>query len=240
MNALIPLTLVAGAAVGAHFMKDGAPSWCPLACSDSAASSLVLEGDDVKGDDKKPVKYEVGSTIEETLALKDIDGKTHTMKDLRGKVVFIHFHSMHCPFMTPATPKIKQFQKDYAEKAVVVLAINANQAEIGEAPKETSFAAPYEELKEYVKENEVRYPICVDHGNKLSERFQARTTPHCYVIDAKGVLRYAGALDDDPKGEKGADAKNYVRLAVDSLLEGKDVETATTKPYGCSIKTGKK
>ena len=71
-----------------------------------------------------------------------------------------------------------------------------------------------------------------DHGNKVSGLFQARTTPHCFVIDQKGVLRYAGALDDDPGEKKGETAVVYVRDAADALLAGKDVAVKETKPYG--------
>ena len=62
--------------------------------------------------------------------------------------------------------------------------------------------------------------------------FRARTTPHCYVIDQKGVLRYEGALDNDPRGRKGEDATMYVRDAIDAALAGKKYAKSSTKPYG--------
>ena len=70
-----------------------------------------------------------------------------------------------------------------------------------------------------------------DNGAKVADRFDARTTPHCFVIDAKGVIQYAGAFDDDPRGRK-ENPVNYVGEAVDALLDGKKVETTKTRPYG--------
>ena len=65
--------------------------------------------------------------------------------------------------------------------------------------------------------------------------FQAKTTPHMFIIDASQKLAYAGALDDDPRGNK-TDKVNFVANALDELLAGKAVSTATTQPYGCSVK----
>lgn len=195
-----------------------------------AAAGLRLD-DEKGGDDKKPKPLAVGSVVDEKLTLKDIEGNTHVMKDLRGKVIFVHFHSMKCPYMGPAEPKIIQMVKDYAKKDVVFIGINANQAELGPKPEKSMAGASYEKLKKHVKDNEVNFPIVPDHGAKLADMFGGRTTPHCYVIDAKGVVQYIGALDDDPRGKKEKPV-NYVSKAIDTLLEGKKVETATTKPYG--------
>jgi hypothetical protein len=73
----------------------------------------------------------------------------------------------------------------------------------------------------------------IDGDGAVGHMYGAKTTPHCYVIDAKGVLAYNGAIDD--KG-----STNYVVEAVKALKDGKAVSPSTTKPYGCSVKYGKK
>jgi hypothetical protein len=83
-----------------------------------------------------------------------------------------------------------------------------------------------------VKKAGVNFLVTVDPGNKITDLLGGQSTPHCFVIDREGVLRYAGALDDDPRGTKGAGAVSYVREAIDALLAGKAVATPTTKPYG--------
>ena len=74
--------------------------------------------------------------------------------------------------------------------------------------------------------------MTVDPGNKVTDVLGGLSTPHCFVIDRDGVLRYSGALDNDPRGTKGASAVSYVRDALDSVLAGKPVATPTNEPYG--------
>jgi len=178
--------------------------------------------------------YKVGDTVEADIVLKDIDGKEIKLKDLRGKVVFIHFWSMNCPYEKVADPKVDALTKKWAGKDVVVLAIDANSTEIGEAPPADLKA--YDTIREHLKKKEISMRVFADYGNKVADMFNAQSTPHCFVINQKGVLVYAGGLDDDPKGDKGEEAKQYVRDAVEQTLAGEAVKVTTSKHYGCSIK----
>jgi hypothetical protein len=110
---------------------------------------------------------------------------------------------------------------------MVEIAINANQ---GELQPDTN--PPHTNLREHVEKAGVNFVVAVDPGNKLTDMFGGTNTPHCFVIDKDGTLRYAGALDDDPRGTKGAQATAYVKDAIDAVLAGKPVATPTTKPYG--------
>jgi thiol-disulfide isomerase/thioredoxin len=169
--------------------------------------------------------YQVGATVPGDVSFKDIDGKEHRLADYRGKVVFIHFWSIVCPTEKVAEPKCIDLQKTYADKGVVQIAINANQKELADAPS-------YANLRDHVKAAGVNFLVAVDPGNKVTDQFGAQTTPHAFVIDKEGVLRYQGALDDDPKGAKGAQATPYVRNAIDALLAGQPVPLDNSKPYG--------
>ena len=215
MKSLLPLALLAA-----------------FVAAPMAVAGLRLEDEKVTDEEKKkPKPLKLGSVVDEKLSFKDIEGNTMTMKDLRGKVVFVHFHSMTCPYMGPAEPKIIQMVKDYAKKDVAFVGINANQRELGKKPGKMMEDVPYETLKKHVKENEVNFPIVPDHGAEIADLFGARTTPHCYVIDKKGAVAYIGALDDDPRGKKEKPV-NYVSQAIDALLAGKKIEQSQTKPYG--------
>lgn len=189
----------------------------------------------------KKAAYKLGSVVKADLTLKDIHGKVHDFKSLRGKVVFVHFWDTRCPAIKKTQARMNAIHADYKDKDVVVLGINANQREIGLDPalaKATDVdgageaPAPYGKVRKFVERNKVPYPILVDHNNKVTDMFKARTTPHCYVIDQKGVLRYHGALDDDPRGRKGEKASNHVRVAIDALLAGDEYENKSTRPYG--------
>ena len=80
--------------------------------------------------------------------------------------------------------------------------------------------------------------MLLDPKGTVGKAYDARTTPHMFVIDAKGTLRYMGGIDDKPTTET-ADvngARNYVVEAIDAVLAGKDVAETITRPYGCSVK----
>ena len=116
----------------------------------------------------------------------------------------------------------------------MIIGIASNQGELGEEPAKdaTDWSKHYVNLRKKAADVGYTHKIYVDHGNVLSDLFQARSTPHCFVIDAKGVLRYTGALDDDPGEEKGENATVYVRDAADALLAGKEVKVTETRAYG--------
>ena len=80
--------------------------------------------------------------------------------------------------------------------------------------------------------------ILLDDWGKVGTLYGAKTTPHMFIIDPKGILIYQGAIDDTPSADP-ADVKgavNYVRAALEEALEGKPVSTSMTKPYGCGVK----
>jgi thiol-disulfide isomerase/thioredoxin len=170
--------------------------------------------------------YQIGTTVPKDVTLKDIDGKDHTLGEYRGKVVFIHFWSIVCPYEKLAEPKCIELQKQYGDK-LVEIAINANQGEL-----KADATGSYANLRDHVQQAGVNFLVTVDPGNQLTDLFGGTNTPHCFVLDKDGTLQYAGALDDDPKGVKGAQATPYVRNAIDAVLAGKPVASATTKPYG--------
>lgn len=193
-----------------------------------------------KPEKSEPTVVEIGDVVPADLAISNLAGDKKTFGDLRGKVVFVHFWSTSCPWEKKAEPKLTKLEKAYAEKGVVVLAINANQNEIGAVPDAAAFKAkkaddkPYQHIRETLKKKKLDFDVWVDHGNVVSTALQARSTPHCFVIDEKGVLRYAGALDSDGRSEKGGTP--YVKNALDAVLADEAVETKTSRPYGCTIK----
>lgn len=188
----------------------------------------------VASQEQKSEVLKLGSTVAEGVTLKGIDGKDVTFKELRGKVVVLHFWSYKCPAEIHGDPvfdKLEDYYKD--KKDVVMVGVCSNQGELGAEPaKGDDLSKRYTELREQAKKKNLTHALYVDHGNKISDLFQGKTTPHCFVIDQKGVVQYAGALDDDPKEEKGEAAKVYVRDAADALLAGKKPEVTETKPYG--------
>nr|NIO10042.1 thioredoxin family protein [Deltaproteobacteria bacterium] len=80
--------------------------------------------------------------------------------------------------------------------------------------------------------------VLLDPEGTVGKLYGAKTTPHMYIIDSEGVLVYNGGIDDirSTSTDDIDNAKNYVRMALDELLAGKDVTVQTSRPYGCSVK----
>jgi thiol-disulfide isomerase/thioredoxin len=184
---------------------------------------------------KAPAALGVGDTVPADVTLTDTAGAPFKFGDARGKVVVIHFWSIICPAEKAAEPKLMQMVDHFAGKDVVVVGIAANQAELGDKPEAQAFtledeaARPYADIRAKAAKVDFNHRILIDHGADVAKLLAAKSTPHCFVIDKKGVLVYSGALDDNMRGEA---KTHYVRDAAEAALAGRAVEPATTKPYG--------
>ncbi len=165
--------------------------------------------------------------------LMDYQGKMHQLSDFKGKIVVLEWYNPECPFVVGhyKTGNMQKLQQTYTEKGVSWLLINSSaQGKQGHLTKETAPGV--------LKENQVKATnLLFDHDGTVGRLYEAKTTPHMYIIDKNGILVYNGAIDDDNSTKGGANAKvNYVAKALDELLAGKPISTPTTKPYGCSVK----
>ncbi len=211
------------------------------------ASPLYAQnGEEASRKEKAPALFKVGMELPlENLPIASLDGKvTDLGRVLDGRVGVLVFHSMTCPYMVKGyagEKKMAAMRKQFGED-VLILGINSNRTEHKDAEpegvdKDGNPIPAYLTLRKHIRKNKLNFPVMIDSGNVLADRFQATATPHCYVIDEKGILRYAGAIDDDPRGKKDADDRiDYVEVAVDAVLTGTPITHTTTKAYGCSIK----
>ncbi len=166
--------------------------------------------------------------------LQGADGKSHSLSDYKGKFIVLEWTNPDCPFVHKFydSSAMQKLQKDETAKGVVWLRINSSAPghEGSQTPEE---AAAYEK-----KENVASTETLLDPTGKVGHEFGATNTPQMFVIDSKGVLVYAGGIDDKPSADAAdiATAKNYVTAALDEAMAGKPVETASARPYGCSVK----
>ena len=177
------------------------------------------------------VKAEIGKEAPD-FTLKDIDGKEHKLSDLKGKNVVLQWINPQCPVCVRVVSDglVEKMRKDLKalDKDVVHLAINSTHT------------MSNEDSVKYLKEHGLEDLVALDDSEgTVGRAYGAKTTPHLYVIDAKGVLRYNGAIDDDPSGRK-SDRINYAVNALRQIVAGETVIPETTKPYGCSVKYKKK
>ncbi len=167
--------------------------------------------------------------------LTDLDGKTHGLSDFKGKTLVLEWVNPECPFVVKHYDKsgnIPATQKAAAADGVVWLQINS-----AAAGKQGDFDA--EKAKAWQAKNKVTAAAYLrDSDGKAGKVYDAKTTPHIFIINADGVLVYNGAIDS-VRSTNPADiekAENYVKSALASIKEGKPVATPTTQPYGCSVK----
>lgn len=158
--------------------------------------------------------------------LQSFDGKTISLSDYRGKIVVLEWLNFECPFSRyhyDTVPTMVNLAKKYKDN-VVWLAVNS-----------TNHTTPAAN-KEFAEKHELPYPILDDRSGRVGHAYDAKTTPHMYVIDTRGNVVYEGAIDNAPLGKARGDVVNYVDKALAELVAGKPVSTKETKPYGCTVK----
>jgi peroxiredoxin len=166
--------------------------------------------------------------------LPDTNGKTHSLADLKGKYVVLEWYQPDCPFVGKhyRSGNMQALQKEYTAKGVVWLSIDSS------APGEQG-NYPADKLNQFAaRDGAARTALLLDPAGNVGRLYGAQTTPDMYVIDPSGNLVYKGAIDNKRSTdlEDVKTATNYVKSALDALLNRKPVPTSSTRPYGCSVK----
>ncbi len=159
--------------------------------------------------------------------LPDTEGATWPLDGTGAPATVVVFTCNHCPYALAWHERIADAARDYADRGVRFLAINANDSD--RYPRDS-----LEAMRERVGQESWPMPYLHDATQEVARAYGAKTTPDVFVIDASGALRYRGAPDsdyDDP-GQRAA----WLRDALDAVLEGREPELAETRPVGCSIK----
>ena len=164
----------------------------------------------------------------------DTQGTARSLSSLKGKVVVLEWTNADCPFTKKHydSANMQNLQREAASAGVVWLSV------ISSAPGEQGYVTPTEANKLTANRKAAPTGVLLDPEGKLGHAYGAMTTPHMFVIDTLGVLRYAGGIDslgttsaaDIPK------AVPYFRNALLSVEKGEAVAQPQTRPYGCSVK----
>ena len=165
---------------------------------------------------------------------KGSDGKTYNLSDYKGKFVVLEWYNKDCPFIHKHydSGNMQKLQEAYTGKGVVWFEIASN------APGKEGYMTPAEADTNRGKVGSKATATLLDPNADIARLYSAKTTPHMFVIDPRGILIYQGAIDDHNSAD--ADdipkSKNYVAQALDESMAGKPVTVASTHPYGCSVK----
>ena len=164
----------------------------------------------------------------------DVNGKPVSLADFRGKTVVLEWNNPNCPFVQKhyTSGNMQSLQQKNTAAGVVWLAINST------AESHSDYMAPAKLAAWFGEQKAAPTAVVMDPKGEIGRAYGAKVTPHMYVIDAKGTLVYAGAIDDK-RSANPADIKtstNHVAAALGEVAAGKAVTTATTTAYGCTIK----
>ena len=166
--------------------------------------------------------------------LQDTAGKTVKLSDYLGKTVVLEWFNAECPFVKKhyESKNMQALQAEFTKKGVVWLTVNSSatgkQGHLNEkSGKEVQ-----------AKWNIVASSILLDPKGTTGKLYGAKTTPHMYIVDPKGMLAYNGAIDDNPSSDASdiPTSKNFVKMGLNEVLAGKPITTASSVPYGCSVK----
>jgi peroxiredoxin len=152
--------------------------------------------------------------------LPDLSGKLHRLSDARGKIVIVNFWSCECPHCERTDRALMAMSVQWAEE-VVTLSIASNRNET------------IQSIEEAAKARRLLI-VLIDADHFVADLYEAQTTPHVFVIDRNGILRYRGAVDDVTFRQRKA-ARFFLDEALEALLEGHFPALTETPAYGCTI-----
>ena len=166
--------------------------------------------------------------------LNDANGKGVSLTAYRGKTVVLEWNNPECPFVKKhyGSGNMQKTQAAAVKDGVVWLSINSsapgNQGHMNGAGAKAFIASAGAKPSAYL----------LDPNGVAGRAYDAKTTPHMYIINKAGTLVYAGGIDDKPTSNPAdvKSARNHVLAALAEIKAGKPVSVATSRPYGCSVK----
>ena len=172
-------------------------------------------------------ELEVGAKAPAFELVNASDGKPVAFAPGDGRLSVIVFTCNQCPYAKAFEPRLIALGNEYAKRGVVFYAIDSND----------DAAYPVEtlgEMKGRATAQHYPFPYLKDGDSKVAREYGARVTPHVFVVDGKGFVRYRGYVDDSTKA---ADRQHTgLSDALNELIAGKDVKVSATKAFGCTIK----
>jgi len=167
-------------------------------------------------------------------SVTDSTGKAVHLSDYKGKFVVLEWTNPECPFVRKHydSANMQTLQKEWGAKDVVWLSVNSTSRSSFEYKTGAQMNSWMQ------SQGAAQKAVLIDGDSATGRQYAAKTTPHMFVVDPKGQIVYAGAIDDkrSARPEDVKTSTNYVRLALTEAMAGKPVSTPNTTPYGCSVK----
>jgi peroxiredoxin len=160
----------------------------------------------------------------------DNTGKTQSLASYKGKWIVLEWHNQACPYVVKhyGAGNMQKLQKTWTDKGVAWLSI------VSSGPGQAGYVTPEESIAYMKAQNAAPTAVLLDGSGEVGHLYDAKTTPHMFIIDPAGIVVYNGALDDKPTRDAAdiATATNYVSQALTEAMAGKPVSVPTSRPYG--------
>ena len=163
-------------------------------------------------------------------SLPAADGNRVCLADFRGRpALLVMFICNHCPFVKHVRDRLVEMTREYHEKGVAIVAINANDWET--YPDDS----PEMMLRE-ARDHGYSFPYLYDETQETARQYRAACTPDFFLFDGQQKLVYRGQMDDSRPGNDKPVTGNDLCNALDALLAGKPIDKEQTPSIGCNIK----
>jgi peroxiredoxin len=189
----------------------------------AAALSLAAEP-------ASPVPPEPGAKVV-NFAAKAVDGKVRSLSDYRGKkAVVVVIVGTECPISNLYVVTLAEMHQKYSDKGVQFLAVNSNDHDT------------FDEVAAHARERKLPFPVLKDEDHSVVDALGASRTPEAFLLDAGGVIRYTGRIDDQYgyRYRRASPSQTELKDAIDAILAGKPVVVPKTKLEGCNVDRRKK
>ncbi len=165
----------------------------------------------------------------------DTAGEYHALSDFTGQTVILEWTNHECPFVVkhyePGNMQDQQRMAREEHDAVWLTVISSR-------PDSQGHLSP-EEADELTSSREAApTAVLLDESGDMGRAYDARVTPHMYIIDGDGILRYMGGIDSNPSRHSAdiPESTQYVMVALENMAAGNEINPDVTRPYGCTIK----
>ncbi len=161
--------------------------------------------------------------------LKGVDGNIYSLGSFKDKkTLCIIFMCNHCPYVVAVQQRINEIAKDYSRSSFALIGISSNDPQT--YPEDS-----FDNMAIRAKQEGYIFPFLFDETQETAKAYEAVCTPDIYLYDENRILRYRGRIDDNWKDETKVNRKE-LRMAIDLLLAGKEIDFDIIPSMGCSIK----
>lgn len=153
-------------------------------------------------------------------SLPDVHGRLVSLSDYRGRIVILNFWSAECPFSVRTDALFTAWLAKWDDD-VQLIAVASNRHESVELVNNAAEARGIP-------------VVLIDAEHAIADSYEVEVTPHVFVLDRDGILRYRGAVDD-VNFRKPVATRYFLQEAVEALLAGHLPDLGETPAYGCAI-----